>query len=69
MGDLIGSVALSNLKVRKTALKTLELVALRLDYLSPALYDKFVVKLLAGLLSSAASMQAATILVLTFFVV
>ena len=43
------------------ALKTLELIALRLDDLSPALFDTFVVKLLGGLLSSAASVQAATL--------
>ena len=51
MGNLLVCVALSNLKVRRTALNTLELFAQRLGEVSPALFDTLVVKLLGGLLS------------------
>eukprot|EP01084_Bolivina_argentea_P191332 328667_1 len=69
IGELISNVALGNLKIRKISLEIIELIGQRLEDISNELLNKFILKLLGGLLSKTSNMQSATILCLTYLIV
>merc|ERR1712228_668837 len=69
IAELISNVSLSNLKIRKLSLEIIELIAMRLDDISSDLFDKFIYKLLGGLLSTTSSMQSASILCITYLII
>jgi len=69
IGELIGNVALSNLKIKRAALSIVELIALRLDDIDSAHFNSFMLKLCGGLISETPAMQSASITTLSYLLV
>ncbi len=69
INELISNISLGNLKIRKISLEIIELIGMRLEDISNELLNKFILKLLGGLLSKTSNMQSATILCLTYLIV